>query len=68
MAAVLPREALNPVAGDRSENAVDGGSVGDLLVAVERTHPESRGWMLHGELGEHDTPRIDVLPAVFEGR
>jgi sulfur-carrier protein len=70
MAGVRPRGALKQVAGDRYEDAVDGGSVGDLLVAIERARPASRGWMLHergmlrphinvfvnGELAAHDTP------------
>jgi molybdopterin synthase sulfur carrier subunit len=70
MAVVRLRGPLKQVAGDRSEHAVDGGSVGDLLAAIERAHPAARGWMLdergvlrrhinvfvNGELGEQDTP------------
>ena len=70
MAVVRLRGPLRQVAGDRSEHAVDGGSVGDLLAAIEHAHPAARGWMLdergvlrrhinvfvNGELGEQDTP------------
>ena len=70
MAVVRLRGPLKRVAGDRSEHAIDGGSVGDLLAAIERAHPAARGWMLdergvlrrhinvfvNGELGEQDTP------------
>jgi len=70
MAVVRLRGPLKQAAGDRSEHAVDGDSVGDLLAAIERAHPAARGWMLdergvlrphinvfvNGELGEQDTP------------
>jgi sulfur-carrier protein len=70
VALVRLRGPLKQVAGDRSEHAVDGGSVGDLLAAIEQAHPAARGWMLdergvlrphinvfvNGELGEQDTP------------
>lgn len=69
MAVVRLRGPLKQVAGDRAEHAVDGGSVGDLLAAIERAHPAARGWMLddrgvlrrhinvfvNGELGGQDT-------------
>lgn len=55
MAVVRLRGPLKQVAGDRSEHAVDGGSVGDLLAAIERAHPAARGWMLdeRGVLRRH---------------
>ncbi len=70
MAVVRLRGPLKQVAGERTERAVDGGTVGDLLAAIERAHPAARGWMLdergvlrrhinvfvNGELGEQDTP------------
>ena len=70
MAVVRLRGPLKQMAGGRSEHAVDGGSVGDLLVAIERAHPAARGWMrdergllrrhinvfVNGDLGEQDTP------------
>jgi molybdopterin synthase sulfur carrier subunit len=55
MALVRLRGPLKRLAGDRSEHAVDGGSVGDLLAAVERAHPAARGWILdeRGVLRRH---------------
>jgi sulfur-carrier protein len=70
MPVVHLREPLKRLAGDRSEHALDGGSVGELLAELERTHPAAKGWILdergvlrrhinvfvNGELGGQDTP------------
>ena len=37
---------LSGVAGDRSDHAVDGATVGDVLQALEREHPAAGGWIL----------------------
>jgi sulfur-carrier protein len=69
MALVRLRGPLKKMAGDRSEHTIDGGSVGELLQAIERAHPDTRGWILdergvlrqhinvfvNGELGGQDT-------------
>ena len=70
MPVVRLRGPLKRLAGDRSEHSIDGGSVGELLVAIERAHPAAQGWILdergvlrrhinvfvNGELGGLDTP------------
>ena len=70
MAVVRLRGPLKRLAGDRSEHAIEGGSVGELLVAIERAHPAAQGWILdergvlrrhinvfvNGERGAQDTP------------
>lgn len=55
MAVVRLRGPLKRVTGDRSEHAVDGGSVGDVLAAIEQANPAARGWMLdeRGVLRRH---------------
>jgi sulfur-carrier protein len=69
MALVRLRGPLKRLAGDRSEHAIDGASVGELLAAIETAHPQVKGWILdesgalrrhinvfvNGELGEQDT-------------
>jgi molybdopterin converting factor small subunit len=69
MALVRLRGPLKRLAGDRSEHAIDGASVGELLTAIERAHPATKGWILdesgtlrrhinvfvNGELGGQDT-------------
>ena len=69
MPLVRLRGPLKRLAGDRAEHAIDGGSVGELLVALEREHPATSGWILdergdlrrhinvfvNGELGAQDT-------------
>jgi molybdopterin synthase sulfur carrier subunit len=55
MAVVRVRGPLKRLAGDRSEHAIEGGSVGELLLELERAHPAAKGWILdeRGELREH---------------
>ena len=69
MALVRLRGPLKRLAGDRSEHALDGASVGELLAAIESAHPAAKGWILdesgmlrrhinvfvNGELGGQDT-------------
>src|ERR687892_223206 len=69
MALVRVRGPLKRLAGDRSEPAIEGGSVGELLAELERSHPAAKGWILdergmlrrhinvfvNGELGGQDT-------------
>jgi molybdopterin synthase sulfur carrier subunit len=69
MPVVRLRGPLKRLAGDRSQHTVDGDTVGELLVALERDHPATRGWILdergvlrrhinvfvNGELGRQDT-------------
>jgi sulfur-carrier protein len=69
MAMVRLREPLKRLAGGRSEHAIAGASVGELLAELERTHPAARGWILdergvlrrhinvfvNGELGGQET-------------
>jgi sulfur-carrier protein len=73
MAVVRVRGPLKQLAGDRSEHAIEGASVGDLLLELERAHPAAKGWILdergvlrrhinvfvNGELGRQDT-RVDA--------
>ena len=68
MAVVRLRAPLKQLAGG-PEHAIDGASVGDLLVALEAEHPAIKGWILdergllrrhinvfvNGELGAQDT-------------
>jgi molybdopterin synthase sulfur carrier subunit len=55
MPVVRLREPLKRLAGGRSEHAVDGGSVVELLRELERAHPAAKGWILdeRGELRRH---------------
>ena len=69
MALVRLRGPLKRLAGDRSEHAIEGGSVGELLAELERANPAAKGWILdergvlrrhinvfvNGELGAQDT-------------
>jgi len=55
MPLVCVRGPLKRLAGDRSEHAIEGGSVGELLLELERGHPAARGWILdeRGVLRRH---------------
>ena len=69
MPRVCLREPLKCLAGNRSEHALEGGTVGELLQALEQQHPAASGWILdergalrrhinvfvNGELGAQDT-------------
>jgi sulfur-carrier protein len=70
MALVRLRGPLKKLAGDRSDHPIEGGTVGELLRELERTHPAVAGWILderrlirrhlnvfvNGEQGREDTP------------
>jgi len=69
MALVRLRGPLKRLAGDLSDHAVEGATVGELLRALERAHPATGGWILdergivrrhinvfvNGELGGEET-------------
>ena len=46
MPVVRVRGPLKGRAGNRSEHAIEGGSVGELLLELERAHPAAQGWIL----------------------
>jgi molybdopterin synthase sulfur carrier subunit len=46
MPTVRVRGPLKRLAGDRSEHAIEGATVAELLVELERTNPAARGWIL----------------------
>jgi molybdopterin synthase sulfur carrier subunit len=55
MPVVRLREPLRRLAGGRSEHAIEGASVRELLSELERAHPAAKGWILdeRGELRQH---------------
>ncbi len=55
MPRVCLREPLKGLAGNRSEHAIEGGTVGELLQALESAHPAASGWILdeRGMLRRH---------------
>ena len=69
MPRVRLREPLKRLAGNRSEHALEGATVRELLAELERAHPAIDGWILdergalrrhinvfvNGELGGQDT-------------
>ena len=69
MPLVRLRGPLKRLASDRSEHAIEGATVGELLLELERAHPAASGWILdergvlrrhinvfvNGERGEQDT-------------
>ena len=73
MPVVRLREPLKRLTGDRREHALEGATVGELLLELERAHPAASGWILdergvlrrhinvyvNGEPGRQDT-RVDA--------
>ncbi len=69
MPTVRLRAPLKRLAGDRAELSVEGATIGELLVALERENPAMDGWILderglirrhinvfvNGELGDGET-------------
>ena len=55
MAVVRLRAPLSELAGGRREIELDGATVVDVLRALEREHPDVRGWILdeQGNIREH---------------
>jgi sulfur-carrier protein len=70
MALVRLRGPLKRLAGDRSEHAIEGDSVGDLLAAIERAHPEAKGWILdeRGVLRRHINVWVNGQPGGQDSR
>ena len=74
MPVVRLRAPLSELAGGNRELELGGSTVGEVLQALEREHPDVRGWILdeHGAIREHinvfvnrDYGRVDT--AVGEG-
>jgi sulfur-carrier protein len=55
MATVTLRGPLKKLAGDRSDHAIEGGTVVELLRELERAHPAVDGWILdeRGQIRQH---------------
>lgn len=55
MPVVRLRAPLSELAGGRRELQLDGATVAEVLQALEREHPDVRGWILdeHGAIREH---------------
>jgi molybdopterin converting factor small subunit len=49
------RAPLSELAGGKRELELEGATVGEVLLALEREHPDVRGWILdeHGAIREH---------------
>jgi sulfur-carrier protein len=49
------RAPLSELAGGRRELELEGATVGEVLQALEREHPEVKGWILdeRGQIREH---------------
>ena len=65
MPLVRVRGPLKRLAGDRSEHAIEGCTVGELLRALERAHPAASGWILdeRGVLRRHINVFVNGEPA-----
>jgi sulfur-carrier protein len=68
MPLVRLRGPLKQLAGDRAEHTIDGGSVGELLLALERAHPATSGWILdeRGALRRHINVFVNGEPCAQE--
>ena len=55
MPVVRLRAPLSELAGGNKELELDGSTVAEVLKALEREHPDVRGWILdeHGSIREH---------------
>ena len=55
MALVTLRAPLSELAGGRREVRLDGATVAEVLRALEREHPDTKGWILdeRGLIREH---------------
>lgn len=55
MAVVRLRAPLSELAGGRRELELDGTTVAEVLRALEREHPDTKGWILdeRGSIREH---------------
>ena len=63
MAHVRLRAPLSELCGGR-EHDVDGATVGDVLLALERANPPITGWVLdeHGRIREHVNVFVNGTP------
>jgi sulfur-carrier protein len=70
MPVVVLRGPLKQLAGDRSEHAVEGGTVADLLQEIERAHPAAKGWILdeRGVLRRHINVFVNGEPCQPEAQ
>jgi molybdopterin converting factor small subunit len=61
MALVCVRGPLRKLAGGRAEHELEGGTVAELIGALERRHPELSGWILdeRGRVRRHINVFID---------
>ena len=55
MPVVRLRAPLSELAGGKRELELEGATVGEVLQALEREHPDVKGWILdeHGAIREH---------------
>lgn len=55
MALVRLRAPLSELAGGNRELELEGATVAEVLLALEREHPGTRGWILdeHGRIRQH---------------
>ena len=55
MPVVRLRAPLSELAGGNRELELEGSTVAEVLKALERRHPDVRGWILdeHGQIREH---------------
>ena len=55
MPVVRLRAPLSELAGGRRELELDGATVGEVLQALERAHPDVKGWIIdeHGAIRDH---------------
>ena len=55
MPVVRLRAPLSELAGGKRELELEGATVAEVLKALEREHPDTRGWILdeRGEIREH---------------
>ena len=55
MPVVRLRAPLSELAGGKRELELEGATVGEGLLALERAHPDVKGWILdeHGAIREH---------------
>jgi molybdopterin synthase sulfur carrier subunit len=65
MALVTLRGQLKKLAGDRSEHAIEGSSVSELLRELERAQPTVGGWILdeRGLIRRHINVFVNGEPA-----
>ena len=55
MPVVRLRAPLSELAGGKRELELEGATVGEVLQALERAHPDVKGWILdeHGAIRDH---------------